>query len=744
MSLPFWSRRRRSPTPRPGPAAVPATADSLLCGDAFALPRRLPTLLEFQAPARAAFRQARKAAGPGGPAGGLAIVQIHEFEQLRAYFGERWNRAAERTVARQLLEVLEPDALPGEQVGWEAAAGRLVLMAPGASVRRFRRRLRLLSRRIASHPFNIGCECFHFTPVIGFDSFGDARLFTSLLRRARTAAQYAAGHLDLLPVKYLPGMDKASSKEAGRLRLSWRKVRERLRLPFQILMTLVVGLVLPFLGYAVFDALGMDITWPMYITVVVMLVATATMIWIEGFLALRATDPPAEPGAPYPPVSAIIAAYMPNEAETIMETVEAFLRQDYPGPMQIIVAYNTPRPMPIEAELRRLAHRDPRLVPFKVEGSTSKAQNVNAAISLVRGSFVGVFDADHQPDPGSFMRAWRWLSNGYDIVQGHCLIRNGDESWVARMVAIEFEQIYCVSHPGRARLHGFGVFGGSNGYWRTGVLRMTRMHHFMLTEDIDSSLRAVGAGYRIASDRNLISRELAPTRLKQLWNQRLRWAQGWFQVSLKWFLPMMVSRKLTLRQKLGMFLLLPWREAFSWISIQVAPIMAYWIWVYGIENVNWFIPIFVATTIYTITTGPGQLLFAAFLADPSIRDRRGWLLWYLPVSFFYTAFKNVISRVAHVKEAMRERVWRVTPRTASAAAPLAAAVEADPSRLEAASLAPALNPGVPAEPERLPGPPPVATVAAAVRREGYVPDETQREAAAQDRQLGRQSEGAAD
>jgi hypothetical protein len=31
-------------------------------------------------------------------------------------------------------------------------------------------------------------------------------------------------------------------------------------------------------------------------------------------------------------------------------------------------------------------------------------------------------------------------------------------------------------------------------------------------------------------------------------------------------------------------------------------------------------------------------------------------------SIFYTEFKNLISRVAQVKELMRERAWKVTPR----------------------------------------------------------------------------------
>jgi cellulose synthase/poly-beta-1,6-N-acetylglucosamine synthase-like glycosyltransferase len=387
---------------------------------------------------------------------------------------------------------------------------------------------------------------------------------------------------------------------------------------------------------------------------------------MEAFLAMRRVDPP-EPSSPYPGASAIIAAYLPNEAATVVETVEAFLRQDYPGPLRIILAYNTPQPLPVEQVLREIARRDPRFLPLHVEASTSKAQNVNAALAHVEGEFVGVFDADHHPDPGSFQRAWRWLSNGYDVVQGHCVVRNGAASWVARMTAVEFETIYALAHPGRASLHRFGIFGGSNGYWKTMLLRQTRMHGSMLTEDIDASMRVLAAGRRIASDPALLSRELAPASLKALWNQRMRWAQGWFQVSLKHIWPGLRSPHLSLRQKLGLVHLLAWREIFPWLSLQIVPILTFWIF-WRHDHLNWLIPLFVFTTAFTLSTGPMQALLTYRVAEPAIRKRKLWFLVYFALSFvFYSEFKNMIARVAQMKEAMRERQWKVTPRSAAEA-----------------------------------------------------------------------------
>jgi cellulose synthase/poly-beta-1,6-N-acetylglucosamine synthase-like glycosyltransferase len=410
-----------------------------------------------------------------------------------------------------------------------------------------------------------------------------------------------------------------------------------------------------------------------YVIVVVALLITATAIYVEGFLALDPYHPPPSPqeqdgDLPYPPASAVIAAYLPNEAATVVETVEAFLRVEYPGPLQVVLAYNTPHDLPVEATLQDLAERDDRLLVLRVPDSTSKAQNVNAALSQVTGDFTGVFDADHHPDPDSFIRAWRWLSAGYGIVQGHPVVRNGDTSWVARTVAVEFESIYAVSHPGRNRLHTFGIFGGSNGYWRTSLLRETRFRGSMLTEDIDSSLRVVEAGHRIGNDPKLITRELAPTDLKALWNQRMRWAQGWFQVSGKHLVRGWRSRVLTLRQKVGFTFLLGWRELYPWISMQVVPLIAFFaVDRGGLGALDWFIAILLLSTLFTVAVGPATTLFASWQAEPSIRQRRAWFWAYLVVStFFYTEFKNTIARVAQIKELMGEKAWKVTPRSAPA------------------------------------------------------------------------------
>ncbi len=605
-----------------------------------------------------------------GRQGHVAVLAVHEADSVRLRFGQR----GQDELARQLGTVLSESVDALETAG-STDDGRFAMLLPESDPETVRRRLQLLGERIATARPTVGGEGLSITPLFGYADLTEGADGEQALQWAGYALDHAAIHLDLRPVAYTPQMLPAFAEELGAKVRRKRPVVERLRTPFQIFLTILIGMVLPFLLYFFADRAGVDVASRAYLVVVLALLITGVSIWVEGLLALDPVQPPpapqeAEPGGlheepppVYPPASAVIAAYLPNEAATVLETIESFLRLDYPGPLQIVLAYNTPMDLPVEAVLGQLARKDPRFVLLRVEGSTSKAQNVNAAMAIVTGEFTGVFDADHQPDPDSFRRAYRWMADGYDVVQGHPVVRNGDASWVARMIAVEFEMIYGVSHPGRAKLHGFGIFGGSNGYWRTELLRQTRFRGSMLTEDIDSALRVVEAGYRIGSDPFLISRELAPTTLQQLWNQRMRWAQGWFQVSLGHLRTGVTSRVLTPRQKFGFSFLLGWREIYPWLSLQMFPIIAFYT-VKG-EDLNWFVPVFVLTTLFTMSVGPWQTLFAYRQADASIRRHKAWFWFYLfMASVFYTEYKNVIGRVAQVKQAMREKAWKVTPRAA--------------------------------------------------------------------------------
>ena len=601
----------------------------------------------------------------GGHPGCLAFCDIAEMDRLKERLGVR----AERAILRQVSQILQQNSQPLDIFGHDLS-GRFMILIPDTDQVQCRKYLKEISEEISKQTFPVNEENLRLTPVIGYSIFSEKSNYEKVSIETQIALEYAQSQMDLDPKIYneeaRQTVEKLRHTEAVKNKTGAPGAFfQRFRTLIQVLISVVMYLFIPFVMYWSLNKIGADITKVVYYIIVISLLVTAIIIWIEGFLSLKAKNPPEKLDLKYPPASAIIAAYLPNEAYTIVETITTFLGLEYPNDLQIILAYNTPKPLPVEKTLQQIAARDPRLVLLKVEGSESKSQNVNAAIAHVTGEFVGIFDADHHPDKGSFVRAWKWLSESCDIVQGHCLVRNHDASFISRMVAVEFEAIYAVSHPGRTRLYGFGIFGGSNGFWKTELLRQTRMHGFMMTEDIDSSMRVTESGSIIITDPLLVSRELAPGTLKALWNQRMRWSQGWFQVSLEHFMNAIRSKKLTGRQKLGAVYLLLWRELYPWISAQMFPVIAFWAVKYhGLDKLDWLIPIFVLTTIFTLSVGPGQALFSYLRADDEIKKHKSWFWQYLLFSsVFYTEFKNIIARVAQIKEIMHERSWRITPRT---------------------------------------------------------------------------------
>ena len=274
----------------------------------------------------------------------------------------------------------------------------------------------------------------------------------------------------------------------------------------------------------------------------------------------------------------IIVAYLPNEQDIIMDRVHYLLEKIvYPkDKIRITVLYNTPISIePLEADMHDLALKHTQLRVIKVPNSRSKADNLNYYCSLDTGAEItAIYDCDHYPHPyGPRWAIERFIGDkSIETVQGRCVIFNADTNLMTAMISVEFDKIYAVSHPGRASMFGFGLFCGSNGYWKTSLLRDLKMDDSMLTEDIDSALRAFERGAKVVHDLNVVSYELAPTTMAAFWKQRLRWSQGWAQASMRhvhlvWSRST-EDRRRTFAQRFGLLSLLYIRESSYYLITQ--------------------------------------------------------------------------------------------------------------------------------------------------------------------------------
>lgn len=368
------------------------------------------------------------------------------------------------------------------------------------------------------------------------------------------------------------------------------------------------------------------------------------------------------PNTDPPRTTFIVSAYLPNEIDVVEETLLNILKKvERPKDgIEVILAYNTPRMEPVEKMLNELAIEYPELILANAHGSRSKSENLNYSLQIASGEIIALLDADHIVNGDCLKRAYKWLATGYDAVQGRCKIRNGRDSVVSGIVEIEFEGIYGIAHYAKSLLFDAALFGGSNGYWKSSVIKELGFNTDVLTEDIETTLRATLKGYKIVHDRDIVSMELAPTYVGALWHQRKRWAQGWYQCSVKYQVPILKSKVLNFRKKFSWTTLLLWRVFYDTMTHFLFPtVLAFWLYNNRVDfPVNYYISFSIGAV---LLSGPYET-FAAYLNSSKPRASVLQFVAYACVTFPYTLLKNTIQVVAIRDELLGEKKWMITKR----------------------------------------------------------------------------------
>jgi cellulose synthase/poly-beta-1,6-N-acetylglucosamine synthase-like glycosyltransferase len=181
-----------------------------------------------------------------------------------------------------------------------------------------------------------------------------------------------------------------------------------------------------------------------------------------------------------------------------------------------------------------MSSREPRLTflhrPPGLTGGKSAA--LNEALGLLSGEITLVFDADHQPRRDVARRLVRHFEDpSVAAAQGRCVISNGGESAVAKLVELDYRAGYLVNEYGRQALFQLPAYGGANCAVRTESLRqLGGWNHDSVTEDTDLTLRLLLSGRRVRYDVTAVDEEQGVGSLRRYWRQRYRWARGHQQV----------------------------------------------------------------------------------------------------------------------------------------------------------------------------------------------------------------------
>jgi poly-beta-1,6-N-acetyl-D-glucosamine synthase len=304
--------------------------------------------------------------------------------------------------------------------------------------------------------------------------------------------------------------------------------------------------------------------------------------WLVAFLAvslLLDRQPPLRRSHPTIPVTVLVAAR--NEADRIQETISYIARQDYPGPIEVLVVDNGSTD-----GTRALAEAYGAATGQRVrcidEPRPGKSHALNTGLAAVETELVITLDADTLLHPQAIRQlVARLLSAPPDVqaVAGSVLVRNSRDNLWTRMQ--EWDYFLGIASVKRMQglYQGTLVAQGAFSLYRAQALLQAGGWPDAIGEDIVLTWQLMRRGARVYYEPSAVAFTAAPTRLVHLARQRARWARGMIEGirSVKpWNQPRWMLRFLT-----GIDLLIPALDvayALVWLpSLVLAATGRYWI-----------------------------------------------------------------------------------------------------------------------------------------------------------------------
>lgn len=162
----------------------------------------------------------------------------------------------------------------------------------------------------------------------------------------------------------------------------------------------------------------------------------------------------------------------------------------------------------------------------------TKPKACNYGLTLARGKYVVIYDAEDVPDPLQLKKAvvtFRQLGDRVACIQCKLNFYNPHTNLLTRAFTSEYALWFGLVLPGLQSVNAPIPLGGTSNHFRSDVLRrIGGWDAFNVTEDADLGMRLVKNGYRTAIVDSMTLEE-ANARPKSWFWQRTRWIKGYYQ-----------------------------------------------------------------------------------------------------------------------------------------------------------------------------------------------------------------------
>lgn len=262
--------------------------------------------------------------------------------------------------------------------------------------------------------------------------------------------------------------------------------------------------------------------------------------------------------AVWPSVTVLVAAH--NEEAVVAHSMEALLQVNYPGNKLKIMVVNDRSTDGTRDIVDEYVARFPgRIIPFhRTDGKPGKASALKDATALVDSEIIIVFDADYIPGRGLIKQlAAPFFDPEVGLVMGRVVPVNTGHNMLTRLLDLERAGGYQVDQQARMNMDLVPQYGGTVGGIRIAALESVGgWLDDTLAEDTDLTYRAILKGWKsVYQNRSECYEEVPetwPVRIRQI----SRWTKGHNQVLYRYSFKCLLSRHISLHEKIDALFLL--------------------------------------------------------------------------------------------------------------------------------------------------------------------------------------------
>ncbi|MEL6443658.1 MAG: glycosyltransferase [Bacteroidota bacterium] len=249
----------------------------------------------------------------------------------------------------------------------------------------------------------------------------------------------------------------------------------------------------------------------------------------------RSAQPIRSPRTAWPTITVQLPLY--NERAVAERLIDACAQFDYPADRLDIQVLDDSADETRALVARRVAYWQDRGVDIqhlhRTDRSGFKAGALAEGLKTARGEYVAIFDADFVPPPDVLTRLLDGFQrDGKDdpqigLVQARWGHLNAEASWLTRAQALLLDAHFVIEQGVRSAAGWLLNFNGTAGLWRRACIdEAGGWRAATLTEDLDLSIRAQLAGWRLRYVGTIEVAAELPETFAAWRQQQFRWTKG--------------------------------------------------------------------------------------------------------------------------------------------------------------------------------------------------------------------------